>query len=128
MFCPTCGHHNEQDARFCINCGKALADVRAMPSPPAQLHYQNLPEPGRGATILVFGILSVVLLGLVAGIPAWAMGNRDLKKIRSGAIVAGQRGLTTAGMVLGIIGTLLSLGVVTAVAVLLGSAILTGPR
>lgn len=42
------------------------------------------------------------------------MGNRDLKKIHSGTIFADQKGLTTAGRVLGIIGTLLTLGAVVA--------------
>ena len=41
------------------------------------------PEAGRGGLILTLGILSIVLLGFFLGIPAWVMGNRDLKKIRT---------------------------------------------
>jgi hypothetical protein len=77
-------------------------------------------EAGRGATILVVGILSVVLLGFILGIPAWVMGRRDGKKIRAGVIDAKERGLTRAGMILGIIGTFLSITLIAAAAVLVG--------
>ena len=62
-------------------------------------------EPGRGATILVLGILSLVF-GLVLGIVAWVMGSKDLGKIRQGIIPQSEKGKTAAGMTLGIVGTL----------------------
>jgi hypothetical protein len=68
---------------------------------------QNIPgqEAGRGVTILVFGILSVVALGPILGIPAWVMGRTDLSKIRAGLVPESESQLTRAGMILGIIGT-----------------------
>jgi hypothetical protein len=68
---------------------------------------QNTPgqEAGRGVTILVFGILSIVALGPILGIPAWVMGRTDLSKIRAGLMPESERQLTKAGMILGIIGT-----------------------
>lgn len=81
-------------------------------------------EPGRGTLILVLGILSVVMLGFVTGIPAWVMGHGDLKKIKAGVIAAAEEGLTKAGMILGIIGTAIS-GLVLAV-VLIGIFLAVG--
>jgi hypothetical protein len=59
--------------------------------------------------ILVFGILSIVIsvIGLPFGIAALVMGRRDLKKIESGAMDPEGKGLTQAGWICGIIGTIL---------------------
>ncbi|MEX1139961.1 MAG: DUF4190 domain-containing protein [Bacteroidota bacterium] len=65
-------------------------------------------ERGRGALILVLGILSLVMFGLITGIPAWVMGHTDLRRMREGKMENTEEGLTRAGMILGIIGTLLS--------------------
>jgi flagellar basal body-associated protein FliL/predicted nucleic acid-binding Zn ribbon protein len=123
MYCPNCGNENVSSAKFCINCGKALTVAEQTPSPPVAALSQLQEEPGRGATILVLGILSMIMLGFIAGIPAWVMGNRDLRKIRDGTIAAGQWGLTAAGRVLGIIGTLLTLGAAVAVVVVIALTI-----
>lgn len=65
-------------------------------------------DRGRGALILVFGILSLLMFGLITGIPAWVMGNTDLRRMREGKMETADEGLTRAGMILGIIGTLIS--------------------
>jgi hypothetical protein len=65
-------------------------------------------ERGRGALILVLGILSLLMFGLITGIPAWVMGHTDLRRMREGKMEAVDEGLTRAGMILGIIGTLIS--------------------
>ncbi|GIX06530.1 MAG: hypothetical protein KatS3mg115_0933 [Candidatus Poribacteria bacterium] len=62
-------------------------------------------ERGRGALILVLGILGIVSCGFL-GIPAWIMGHRDLQKMERGEMDPSDRGLTRAGMILGIIATL----------------------
>jgi hypothetical protein len=76
-------------------------------------------EPHRGTLILVLGIVSVVsfggalcwglgsLIGLPLGIAAWVMGHKDLQKIRSNQMDREGEGLTLAGRVLGIVGTVL---------------------
>jgi hypothetical protein len=61
---------------------------------------------------LILGILSLVFLGPFVGIPAWVMGNRDLKKIDQGLIPNSERFGTKVGMILGIIGTFLVLAVI----------------
>jgi flagellar basal body-associated protein FliL len=124
MYCPNCGSKNDDAARFCTNCGTSLAtrsgatgDVAPAPS------VEQLKEAGRGATILTLGILSVVLLGLIVGIPAWVMGNKDLRKIKAGTIDAKQRGLTVAGMILGIIGTFHVIAGILVVLLVVGATI-----
>ncbi len=78
-------------------------------------------RPHRGGLILALGILSLVfaplgtlccfpfgLLCLPVGIRAWVMGAADLRKIRAGNMDPSGRGLTQAGMILGIVATLLT--------------------
>jgi hypothetical protein len=108
MYCTSCGNQNESNAKFCLSCGKPLnsseqPDLITPLSKPSRAL-----EPGRGGLILIFGILSLVLLGPILGIPAWVMGHRDLKKIRAGIIAITQQGSTKSGMILGIIGTFVS--------------------
>ena len=115
MYCSNCGHKNDQAAKFCVGCGKGLAAQNSEPLPQISQASETQQEPGRGATILTLGILSVTVLGFFAGIPAWIMGRGDLKKIRLGVISVSQRGLTLAGMILGIIGTSVFIIIVTVI-------------
>jgi hypothetical protein len=68
----------------------------------------------RGALILVFGILGLLVCIIFAPI-AWLLGNADLKEIREGRMDPSGEGLTNAGRILGIIGTVLFLGVIVLV-------------
>jgi hypothetical protein len=63
-------------------------------------------DPGRGTTILILGIVSIVCCQLLGPL-AWIWGKQDLEKIRAGEISMEAQGLTNAGMILGIIGTVL---------------------
>jgi hypothetical protein len=63
-------------------------------------------QPHRGGLILVLGVMGLVCCNLLS-IVAWVMGNTDLAQIREGRMDPAGRGLTQAGMVLGIIGTVL---------------------
>jgi hypothetical protein len=73
-------------------------------------------EPHRGSLVLVLGILSLVLLSVCClapvamglGIGAWTIGRRDLGKIDAGLMDPEGRGLTQAGYICGIIGTLIN--------------------
>ena len=62
----------------------------------------------RPTIALVLGILGVVCCGLVAPV-AWFMGSAELKAIRAGSAPAAGEGLAKAGMILGIVGTVLLL-------------------
>ncbi|MBL8891974.1 MAG: hypothetical protein JNL67_18505 [Planctomycetaceae bacterium] len=65
-----------------------------------------LGEPHRGNTILVFGILGILLCPIF-GLVAWTMAQEDLPKINSGRMDPAGRGTTHAGMICGIISSLL---------------------
>jgi hypothetical protein len=92
---------NSDGAKFCGQCGKPLR----MPENRTAQNLSTAQEQGRGSTILLLGILSILVSGLVFGIVAWVMGIRDLKKIGAGIISETERATTLAGTVLGIIGT-----------------------
>jgi Tfp pilus assembly protein PilE len=119
MFCYKCGSEMSADAIFCEKCGtKVLSPPAANAVSQRPMAFdqwsgpKNVQQPGRGTLILILGILSLILLGPFTGIPAWVMGSKDLKKIARGIITISERGTTKAGLILGIIGTLLGVAVV----------------
>jgi hypothetical protein len=69
----------------------------------------------RGGLILAFGIIAIVsfffcfLLGLPLGILAWIWGSKDLKAMDAGEMDPEGRGMTLAGMITGIIGTIMNI-------------------
>ena len=63
-------------------------------------------QPHRGTMVLILGILSLVCCGLLGPV-AWIMGNGDLKAMKEGRMDPAGQGTTQAGMVCGIIGTIL---------------------
>ena len=82
--------------------------------------------PHRGTTVLVMGILSLVICAPL-GIAAWIMGKGDLAKIDAGQMDPSGRGTTQAGVVLGIIGTvLLALQVVGGILIVAGMVLVAG--
>ena len=60
-------------------------------------------KPHRGVLILVLGILGFVLCGPFTAIPAWVMGNSDLKAMAAGEMDRAGEALTQAGKICGII-------------------------
>ena len=56
--------------------------------------------------ILIFGILGIICC-IVFGILAWVMGKSDLAAMGRGEMDRSGEGLTRAGMICGIIGTIL---------------------
>lgn len=74
---------------------------------PRRVRRRNY-EPHRGGLILALGIVGLVACAPVA-IPAWILGESDLKKIRAGIMDPEGEGLTQAGRILGIIGTIFCL-------------------
>lgn len=70
-----------------------------VPPPPAEK------TSSRATTALVLGILGFLCCQLCAPF-AWYVGNQELKAIKAGASPAANQGYATAGMVLGIIGSI----------------------
>lgn len=91
------------------------------------MSMQNGTAPHRGVLILVLGILSIVLCQLLGPV-AWILGRDDLAKIDAGRMDREGRGLTQAGMICGIVGTVI-LGLVLiwiVIVILFGAAASTG--
>jgi hypothetical protein len=63
-------------------------------------------RPHRGGLILTFSILGWVIC-VFFGVAAWIMGNSDLKQMRAGLMDNSGYGLTQAGMIIGMIQTVL---------------------
>lgn len=61
-------------------------------------------KPHRGTLILILGILSLVICGLLGPV-AWVMGNADIKEIDAGRMDPEGRGTTQAGRIMGIVST-----------------------
>ena len=62
-------------------------------------------QPHRGGVILAMGVVGLVCCQLAAPF-AWRMGHADLAAIRTGQMDPAGQGMTKAGMILGIAGTL----------------------
>jgi hypothetical protein len=73
--------------------------------------------PHRGGTVLMLGILGVIgaavfafcwpllVINLFVTLPAWLMGQSDLRAMKAGAMSSEGRGRTLAGFILGVFGT-----------------------
>jgi predicted Zn finger-like uncharacterized protein len=118
--CPSCQQSIPIEATRCRYCGEPVnRDPDDDDRPWERPYHANLrrdSEPHRGTMVLVFGILSIVLgttwfLSLVSlpmGIAAWVMGSRDLRKMRMNQMDPQGEGMTQAGWICGIIGTIIS--------------------
>lgn len=81
-------------------------------APPTEPQPQSFVAPHRGVLILVLGILSLTVCAPL-GIAPWIMGSGDLKKMKAGVMDPEGKGLTTGGMICGIVSSiLLVLGIV----------------
>jgi hypothetical protein len=78
----------------------------ASPPPPPQYLPQQQSASTNAIVSLVLGILGVICCGLMAPI-AWYIGSQELKAIQAGSSPAAGDGLARAGMILGIIGTII---------------------
>lgn len=73
----------------------------------AEEGYDDEPmEPHRGTMILILGILSLAVCGLI-GPFAWAMGRTDLRKMKAGIMDDRGYNETQIGYILGIVATVI---------------------
>ena len=83
------------------------------PSRPAPYGGMAVEHP-QGTTVLVVGILSLVVCGLLGPV-AWVMGTNALQEIDQNPLAYSNRGLVVAGQICGIVATvLLVIGVLMA--------------
>lgn len=76
------------------------------PAPPAAYGQAFSAEHPQGTTILVLGILSLVVCGILGPV-AWVMGNKAIKEIDAAGGTATNRSQVNAGRICGIISTVL---------------------
>ena len=111
--CPRCGHEAEQ-AEAVVEAAPVDEPpaIEASPyTPPAAAASPGYPGtayrlPPQGTTILLLGIFGLLCCGILAPI-AWVMGHQQLREIDLGVRDPRDRSTTQAGMILGIIGTVL---------------------
>ncbi len=103
MYCSNCGEEFVNGNKYCLKCGYSVSSKETTIVCNAPFKY---PEPGSGSLILILGIFSFIF-GPLAGIPAWVMGQRDLKKIKNGIIPTYEKKATKIGMIFGILNTLI---------------------
>ena len=130
FFACTCGQQMQIEERYagsqvrCPRCGQSLVAPLAQGQPPGAAPqpgsvppplgpvqfppgYQGMGlKPHRGAMILTFGILGLVICAIF-GIVAWVMGNGDLREMAAGTMDRTGEGMTRAGKICGMISTIL---------------------
>lgn len=96
MFCSNCGTNNADGATFCANCGTSLS---AKPAASYNAAPANAEQPAKGLSIvsLVLGIISLIVFAYIAGTLAIVFSCVAKKKGNTSK-------MTTAGLVLGIVG------------------------
>jgi hypothetical protein len=62
------------------------------------------PEASQAVTVLVLGILSIVVCGILGPV-AWKLGNDELAAVAAGRRPAENLGMAQAGRICGIVGT-----------------------
>ena len=131
MICPKCNHDNPNDATFCQSCGEPMNEQKLQQSQDNN-NSASQPVPGKGNAIaaMVLGIIGCVfcwwgvvnIISLALSIVGLILAIKARKEMVGG--VPG-RGMATAGLVLSIIGLVLSgIGVLacTAFVGILGAA------
>lgn len=96
-----------------IPMAKAVAEEQPAISTPNQ-GQPTTPVPDgnssgpKAIAALILGILSVLCMGFMTGIPAIIIGSMELRDIKAGKSPASGKSIAKIGYILGIIGTILS--------------------
>jgi predicted RNA-binding Zn-ribbon protein involved in translation (DUF1610 family) len=150
--CPSCGKNIPRTSDLCLYCKADLSRGGHDDDEEEEEDYDDRPwerrrrgprvrrdcEPHRGTLVMVLGILSTVfatmgpclygvpalLIGLPLGIVSWVLARRDLAKMKAGTMDPDGYGQTQAGMICGIIGTILSVLVVLGILAVIGIIVL----
>jgi hypothetical protein len=106
MACTFCDAPVPWDARFCPNCGEAVAQRNRRRGAVGKLavdppYLESSAPPASAVVSLVFGILSWTLLPLVGAFVAVVTGHHARREIRERQASYDGWGLATAGLVLG---------------------------
>src|SRR5262249_18548843 len=121
MVCSVCGANVSEGASTCANCGTPVVVSTAAPSAqPASPNRTVPPTPailsvppaapptdGKATASLVLGILSLVGMNLLAGIPAIILGHMSRSSIRKSMGRVKGDGMALAGLIMGYAGSAL---------------------
>jgi hypothetical protein len=112
-----CGELIAQKEARCPYCGEDVGEEEERPWERRQRRpVRRDCEPHRGQLVLILGIVSLVALacggfGAVVGLPcaiiAWILGTKDLARMEAGTMDPEGQGITQAGRVCGIVGTII---------------------
>lgn len=94
--CPVCGEMVQRAAVRCRHCGEDFASDYA--------ERTRMMSPHRGGLVLALSLTGLLMCPICAPF-GWAMGNNDVEEIRSGRMDPAGEGLSQAGKIIGIIGT-----------------------
>lgn len=83
--------------------------------------HRGYVKPHRGGAVLAIAIVGIIFCGIVLGPCAWIMGASDLKEMSQGRMDPEGEGLTRAGMIVGIVVTVLAALGICLLAVILAS-------
>ncbi len=116
MFCHSCGKEISTVNNYCEYCGEKISII----STGNIEQEKNLYDSPKGKTILVFGLLGVlgiISCGLLSffSIPAWIMGNGEIKNHPYDERVKTGRVMGIIGVILLVITVILVTILVTAV-------------
>jgi len=121
MLCPSCGHTNQDDARFCQACGAGMQAGDGKHAADAGHNVASPPSTsGFAIASLVMGILGCLISWFTLGLPAVlaiVFGHLARGRIRraDGAVAGG--GMALAGLIMGYLQIGLVLIIVTAIAI-----------
>ncbi len=122
--CPSCGASIPAALMRCPECRAELepADADGVPWED-EGNVRRDSEPHRSGLVLTLGIISICIfplafmcsifgiifhvIGAGLGIASWRMGAGDVKKMRAGSMDPAGQSSTQAGMICGIVGTIL---------------------
>lgn len=83
-----------------------IPEAQPVQEPQPQTPQQG--ASGRAVAALVLGILSIICMGFLAGIPAIILGTMEMKSIKAGHSPLAGESAAKVGYILGIIGTALT--------------------
>jgi hypothetical protein len=141
MFCFKCGASMPDDSKVCSQCATPVDNALATPpappasswlnAPSAQTQYpqgqsyppqgqpygQQPPTDGKATASLVFGILSILCFGILAGIPAIILGHISRGNIQRSMGRLSGGGIAMAGLIMGYFSIFISLLIIPALVI-----------
>jgi len=110
MFCPECGAQIPDGSKFCSQCGRTLRTPQRTSGEPQRVSQTTPSSPkktaGTAIASLVLGLVGI-FFGLITSILAIVFGGVALSQINKSEGEIGGHGMAIAGLVLGIIMTII---------------------